>query len=292
MLMGVAIVPALVFGILSFHIPNRIVHWWSCNSGATGTPTWAPDGREIAFAQRGRCDAEIVVVRRDGSDRRVVTSGFADWPAWSPDGSEILVNTHNGYGVVPASGGRVKPIRLGESDFGAAWSPDGSQIAFTYALLPGAGGDYEATLYVMRHNGTGVRRLIGHSCDPGAPAWSPDGKSIAVGCYDGLYVLSVKSARRQKVLAEPFGFEPPTPSWSPDGRTLALLYAGVEIVRSDGSAAPRTLIAAVSQSWADTVEWSHDGKWIAFSGKVGTDGDGIYVARSDGRGVRRIANLR
>jgi Tol biopolymer transport system component len=309
-ILGVVVLPVVVFGLLvgyapwrwvnrdSLHAPSpiaRIAHWWSCNSGATGTPSWSPDGKRIAYAASGHCDTVIVVVDRDGSRRRALTSSFADWPAWSPNGRDILVRTNGGYGVVSAAGGRIRSVYDGSSDVGGTWSPDGTRIAFTHGFLPGPGGDYESTLYVMRLNGGTVRRVIGHSCDPGAPAWSPDGASLAVGCYGGLYVIDLTTGQRHRVVKEQFGFDPPTPSWSPDGRTLGYvdsqLGEGVYAVPADGSHAPRLLARVDSSSWADSVEWSPDGKWIAFSGSRGHHGGGIFVGRSDGRDVHRIARF-
>lgn len=273
--------------------PQRIVHWWSCNNGAPGTPTWSPNGQEIAFAAKGRCDVEIVVVHRDGSGRRVLTHSFAFWPAWSPDGRSILVASHGGVAAVPASGGKPVVVGGGESDVGAAWSTDGARIAFTHGYLPSVGGDYESTLYVMSRDGGDVRRLIGHSCDPGTPAWSPRANVVAVGCHDGIYLLDVGTGARRRVVKESFGFDPPTPSWSPDGKRLAYVEdgRGINVVPADGSAAPSRLIASHSQPWADTAAWSADGRWIAFSVWAGKPTDGIYVARSNGRDVHRIARL-
>src|SRR5689334_19801857 len=79
--------------VAAVHVPQRIVHWWSCNSGGKGSPSWSPDGREIAFARSGRCDVEVVVVSAHGSAQRVVARSFAEWPEWSRDGATILVQT-------------------------------------------------------------------------------------------------------------------------------------------------------------------------------------------------------
>jgi Tol biopolymer transport system component len=293
--LGVAIPVAILVAVFGFHVnlvPHVIRHWWSCSSGSEGTPTWSPDGKRIAFAAEGSCDTRIVVVDRDGGDARALTTSFSDWPAWSPDGRSILVDTRHGYALLSAGGGVPERIRRDSSELGASWSSDGRLIAFTHGLFASVGGDYSSTLYVMKRNRTPLERLIGHSCNPGTPACSPDGRSIAVGCYDGLYALDAKTGLRRRILQHDFGAVdiPRTPSWSPDGRMLSFVDGdGVWVLPSDGSGTPHLLVAFHSSGEADTAAWSPDGRWIAFSRSAGESTDGIYLVRPGGGDLHRIA---
>ena len=49
--LGLVVIPAVLVYLVVFvaRAPQRAVHWWSCNNGTTGTPTWSPDGKQIAF---------------------------------------------------------------------------------------------------------------------------------------------------------------------------------------------------------------------------------------------------
>ena len=94
-------------------------------------------------------------------------------------------------------------------------SPRGSRIAFTVYQRGGY------VLWVMRADGSGARRLTGvlRGGDGLQPAWSPDGRSIAVGSEDGVFKVNLAPHRVQRIA--PGGS---FPAWSPDGRTIAFIW--------------------------------------------------------------------
>jgi hypothetical protein len=117
--------------------------------GEIFNPTWAPDGRAVAFtAQVGGFTDLFVYDLERRSLRRLTDDSFADLqPAWSPDGGEIAFVTDRfgtslatlAYGnyrlalldvasgriraVPPAGGGDAKHIN-------PQWSPDGRSLYF------------------------------------------------------------------------------------------------------------------------------------------------------------------
>jgi len=80
-------------------------------------------------------------------------------------------------------------------------------------------------VYTIRSDGSRVRRL-----DEGeAPAWSPDGRSIAYTSGGDLWVMNgdgthprriLESSRLRTVLGAPLGYGIAAPVWSPDGKRL------------------------------------------------------------------------
>jgi len=122
---------------------------------------------------------------------------------------------------------------------GPAIAGDG-RIAFTAEQ----GG--RARMYVMDADGSGLRTMP-ESFEPrGAPAWSPDGESVAVAAMiddaPALARVSVASQTATTVVSE-FAADP---VWSSDGRTI--IYSGLEVgttlpiraVRADGQGPPVT----------------------------------------------------
>src|SRR6266699_1083379 len=66
-------------------------------NGAT-SPTWSPDGKQLAFTGYDGGWSDLFIVNRDGSDlRRLTNDRYADLhPAWSPDGKTIAFTTDRG----------------------------------------------------------------------------------------------------------------------------------------------------------------------------------------------------
>ena len=153
--------------------------------GEGGVPSWSPDGQRIAFdAEPGGVD-EIYVMNADGSDVTLLTDGFrktGQHPAWSPDGQQIAFESSS-YAdsyiyVMNADGSEVKRLTRNSEheDTLPAWSPDSQWIAFVsfrdYTYKPGDGNLGE--IYVMKADGSDVRRITDNSSKDSSPSWSPE----------------------------------------------------------------------------------------------------------------------
>lgn len=153
-----------------------------------------------------------------------------------------------------------------------AWSPDGRSIAFSSqrdnTLL--AAGRTVQDVYVMRPDGTGVRRVTA-TTDPGAghgsshPTWSPDGERLAVQSEDAAPVSRIVVLRPDGSGGTPITEGPGDifPAWSPDGRWIAFLRLGNEVwvVRPDGTDA-RRLATSTQPTF---LSWTPDGRAVTFA---------------------------
>jgi TolB protein len=202
-------------------------------------PAWSPSGRAIAYDMDGR----IFVADAKGTHRRFVTTGSD--PAWSPNGQKLALTRAGRLIVVPVAGGQEQDIGGGAE---ATWSPDGTQIAVAagneIAVYPAVGGAARVVTHVTVQ---GECPAVGlWTAD--APAWSPDGRTIAFGLHyvncwvrglDQIAEVDVASGATH-VVASPYGVSDAyfSPSWSPDGKTLVAAYLPESkpqrIIRLDG----------------------------------------------------------
>jgi TolB protein len=140
-------------------------------------PTWAPDGRRVAFIrERSGPDGNhleagsgIYSIRADGTGLERLAGGDASGPAWSPNGRRIAFERWEGEGtgiriwVMNADGSSQKRL-AGDSgeNVSPAWSPDGRRIVFVR----------NGQLTVMRPDGTHIKQLTKH--EPGIDVSFPD----------------------------------------------------------------------------------------------------------------------
>ena len=112
------------------------------------TPTWSPDGKQLAFTGYDGGISDLFVVNLDGSNlHRLTNDKYADLqPSWSPDGKTIAFTTDRGSATdfAQLTFGRMR-IGLFHLDKGTidildhmdqgknidpAWAPDGRSLAF------------------------------------------------------------------------------------------------------------------------------------------------------------------
>lgn len=140
-------------------------------SGATGLPSWAPDGKTIAFGRGGE----------PGSPLALYVAG--------PEGTDLrrVAPREGGFGVPEFLSARESREGTGlQRDLQVsqvAWSPDGEHILVVVEER-GKSQWYQimAAIYVVKADGSDLWRLDLNEHLPATfrAAWSPDGKRIAV----------------------------------------------------------------------------------------------------------------
>ena len=219
---------------------------------------WPGDSSQLGFQALIDGNSHPFRMDRDGKNKRDLTRGsreFAYGFSASKDGRRIAYHKSYQVYVADADGSNARPIVTGHPfNFAPQWSADGTHLLFV------AGEHYNCHPYVVRADGTGLRKLADrggyrgviefldvpdfHGGSSDIPAWSTDGTAVyytaQVGTNVELFRVSL-DGRSERLTRTPAGSLHYHPTPSPDGRYLAFgsLRGGVRqlyVMRlSDGS---------------------------------------------------------
>ena len=239
---------------------------------------------------------------------RRVFRGEASDIDWSPDGQSIAFATERGIYVLRPRNGRARLLVAGDDLSAPAWGPTGRQLAIVkeepgvFATYDGPINETSPAIYVVRLDGTGLRRLLpryrGSVGDArrgsvGAvsetdPAWSPDGKRVAFQAGDGVVVVAVVKSGRRVTIAGAYGAY--QPAWSPDGRLVAYSCAGdVCVADADGSGNENRVA-----SEGGNPSWSPDSRLLVFEHVLyggtgwGSSPRSLSIVDANGENLRKL----
>ena len=192
------------------------------------SPSWAPDGSQIAFLRRpdpGKACVDVYTIRPDKTELSIVRD-FCSAPGqpfpqdgpntggvggettltWSPDGNKIVFVYLTGEDLVALDVATGTVETLINDNFWATfdpdWSPDldpataGHQGKIIFAGIEAVSGEPDVYLLDVAINGgvidTGqVTKLIDAPGRQETPTWSPDGGSIVYRDGDDLVVATL-----------------------------------------------------------------------------------------------------
>jgi len=189
------------------------------------SPSWSPDGRQIAYVSFEKKLAEIYIQEVATGSRRKLAAfkGINGAPAWSPNGRQLaLTLSRDGnpeiYIMEVSSGALRRLTSSAAIDTEPVWTPDGRSIIFT----SNRGGS--AQLYRVPVGGGKAQRLTFEGNYNAGADISPDGRKIAmVHGNNGNYRIAVLDldSRLMRIVTD--GPLDESPSFSPNGSMI--IYA-------------------------------------------------------------------
>lgn len=140
-------------------------------------PTWSPNGQLILFASDMQGTIQLYRIKLDGSDLLKISNlpairGRSDW---SPDGSFIVTYSGQPWNrdvfIMNADGNNAHMLTpTGGNSQGPSISPDGQWVVFT-AYFDLYGNDHGCEIYIIRTDGTDLRRLTNNDYCDYQPRW-------------------------------------------------------------------------------------------------------------------------
>lgn len=192
-------------------------------NGMSRSPSWAPDGRRIAYVEQDVLFEKNHIALIDavgGTPVRLTRSeGYYGRPLWSPDGTRVAFSAWvNGSDqsqifIIDADGSRSTRISPdATSDYDPSWSPDGLRLAFV-RFREEPRGTYHFDLVVSDVDGRNVRRVAAPAEFASAPAWSPDGRQIMFATPAGLYLVNADGSNLTRITTPPANAFDSAPTW-------------------------------------------------------------------------------
>lgn len=146
--------------------------------GGAWDPAWSPDGSQILFASAVDEQPQLHIIDVEGGEAVQVTNvvGIRGRNDWSPNGLDVATYVGSTWDwdiyLFDLNGENIRQLTDGLSNLAPSFSPDGRWITFmSYRDHPREALGCE--IYIMRVDGSELRRLTDNEICDWQPRWGP-----------------------------------------------------------------------------------------------------------------------
>lgn len=187
------------------------------HAGQVWCPSWAPDGRRLAYTQvtSRHGDTDIMVLDIEtGKVRRLTSINCSNTdPTWNPSGNQIAFTSNRDGSpqvfMMEDDGSNMRRLtREGSYNTSPAWSPSGRMIAYVSRFES----DFQLFIYKL-DEGKAYQIALGVSSSE-SPSWAPDERRLVFssGSKGGRLYTTDLSGNQVKPLGDLGGSM--SPKWS------------------------------------------------------------------------------
>jgi dipeptidyl aminopeptidase/acylaminoacyl peptidase len=274
---------------------------------------WSPDGKTIAFTSSVYPDCKDDACnksRDEEKEKSKVKAHVADhllyrhWTHWNEGKrAHLFVVPVDGSAepkdLTPGANYDVPPDeRGGPGDLN--FSPDSKEICFAAVTDPVEAISTNGDLFLVPVAGGEIKKITSQPGFDGGPAYSPDGKYSAYHAqltpeYESdrwRVMLYARSTGKIENLSEGFDRSANELTWSRDSKTIYFTAENetlqpIYAMEARAGATPKKII----DSYNSTISLSSDAKTLAFERTSLTMPAEVFVAASDGTGVKQITHV-
>lgn len=208
-----------------------------------GTPTFSPNGRQLATGTLGARRDLIAIRSPTGKVRkRIATSrGIVDL-GWGASGRRLFfIDNGSLIQSTPLTGGRKSVFRRVPGVADLAVSRQG-RLAWTTDARKG--------IFITNHARTRVRRI---NAAGAFPAWSPDGRKLVFRYGDPVFTINADGSNRRR-LTKRCTFDGRM-AWSPDGSKIACSTDAGRLPAIDVRNRRARAITPAGAVFAEDIDW-------------------------------------
>jgi Tol biopolymer transport system component len=161
------------------------------SGGPSNGPSLSPDGKTLAFSSFRNGEERVWIKDLASGSESALSRSPSFGPVFSPDGTSVLFHRDEGrrqdlYRIALAT--REERLVARAADSGS-WSPDGGSVIYVRQPERRADGSISDSEIVEVELGSGKTRTLfrGEIASSGsiAPLWSPDGRWVVIGIFEG-----------------------------------------------------------------------------------------------------------